>query len=356
MPKSKNDLRELLGLTPLCQVPDEEIFYHLVPQVIKCMLGCIVEVGKPLVSDLEIPCFPGDEASNLNGHKLYGKEGFVRYPYIVRRYITQHGAVYIKRDRVKVKVCALYGDADKGKAELVHMAALKDRRFDGTLAANDSALVTFPYDHVAYSRVIHPRASSLEVSIYSFMPGSRVVDVTGEPEYDAFIEKPFSFIEQPDKFLAYFERAWRANRSPGQRAAPVPNVSKTILAGFEAIARSAKYDFLESACSHYHVAMWFLASGYRYTYKYDVDIMARLQAGLNKIEASTGTALRRPQQSWACVIQNLMPKTSIPEHLRMDGIRWPQDNIGQQSLWLNKPLTEHALQILPGPGYLTLLA
>lgn len=356
MPKTKNgNLRELLGVTPLCQVSDEDIFYHLVPQVIKCMLGCITDVSKPVVTDAMQPSFPGDEIANLNNHKLYGKDGFVRYPYLVRRYLTQHGAVFIKRDRVKVKVYALYGDVEKGKAEIVHMAALKDRRFDGTIAANDSSLVTFPYDHVAYSKVIHPQASSLEISIYSFMPGSRVVDVTGEAEYDAFIEKPFLFAEQqPEKFLAYFERAWKANRSPGQNAAPVPNVSKTILTGFEAIARKAGYDFLESACSHYHVAMWFLASGYRYTYKYDVEIMRRLQEGLQKIEAATGSALRRPQQSWACVIQNLQPKTEIPPDLRMDGVRWPQDNLNQQSLWLNKPLSEHALKLLPGPQYLTL--
>lgn len=343
------DVAEMLGLTRVARISDKEVFEHLLTPTVKAMLGPIADTGKPKVIETEQGQLPGFNASNLNSHLLYGGQtGFVRFPYIETLYRTLFGAIVVRRDGRKLKVMALHGDWKQGKAELIHMAALRDRRYDGTKAGNDTALLDFPYDHPVYSRPLHPEARSLELSIYSFLPGSRISDVTGDFEFEAFVESPYRFLDDPDLFLKLFRRAFLAKRSPGQSASPIPDVSKLAMPGFERLARKAGYDFVEGAASHYHVAMWLMSAGYRLSYAEDVQTMSGFAAGLKAIR-DAGMPLSRPQQSWICVLQSLRPSELIPDQLRLSNLKWPQDNIGPENLWLHKPLTARASQLVPGP-------
>lgn len=334
---------EMLGVTPLSRtpVPDEMIWEHLLTPTVKALLGPITQIGEPTVFETAAGHFPGDESTNLNAHLIYGQAGFVRYPYISVCHRTSYGALVIKRDLRKIKICAWVGDVDAGKAELVYMLGLRDRRFDGTKAANDTALLNFPYDDSS-NRPLSKDLSSLEVSIYSFLPGSKIQDADGDLEFEQFVEKPFSFMDRPELFLKLFKRAWAGKRAPGQHAAPIKDVARLVLPGIELVARHCGYDFLEAACSHYHVAMWFTANDFRYAYKRDQSSMQAIAAGLKRIR-DEGTPMSRPQQSWVCVLQNLCAD-HIPAQLRL-GVRWPQDNIGPHSLWVCKALSQRAREL-----------
>jgi hypothetical protein len=343
----KYNLAEMLGFTRLADVQDHEIWEHLLTPQVKALIGPITRRGEPQVMETIEGQFPGDVATNLNLHRLYaGSADCVRFPYISTLHKTENGALVIKRDTLKVKVMAWVGDVMSGRAELVFIASLRDRRYDGTKRANDSALLFYTYDDPKYHRRLHEGLRSAEVSIYSFLPGSRVVDATGEPEFEQFIEKPFTFLDRPELFVKYFQRAWLTSRAPGQFAAAIQDVSKKILPGFEAIARSKGYDLLECATSHYHVAWWFKSRGYRYSYVEDEQTMQQLADGIKRIKES-GHKLTRPQESWVCVIQSLRPTELIPTGLYLNGPLWPQDNIGPELLWMNKPLTDKATALIP---------
>lgn len=347
---TKIDAVEMLGITPLARtlLTDEFVFQHLLTPTVRAMLGQVTSIGEPKLFETIAGHFPGDEANNLNEHLLYGgKAGYVRYPYISQLFRTTYGAVVLKRDANKLKLSAWLGDVDKGRGELIHMVALRDRHKDGSKQANDCALLDFPYDDPFHHRRIHPTARSLELSIYSFAPGSRLVDATGDAQFDEFVSKPFTFAGQTETFMKNFHQAWKTRRAPGQNSVPIRDVSKVILPGFEELAKSCGYDFLESAPSHYHVAMWLISSGYKYTRKNDQETMDRFTVRLAALREN-GQALTRSQQSWVCVLQNLQERAAIPAHLNLGDLRWPQDNIGPQTLWVYKPLSQFALALEAG--------
>src|SRR5262249_36978824 len=137
---------ELLGYTPVSQSSDEDIWRYLVSPMTKVLLGDIVECRPPRVLETQEGLFEGDRVSNLNDHRLYGGQiGFVRFPYVVNFYKTENGAFVVKRDGVKLEVFCWFGEVEKGKAEMILKAALRDRRYDGTKRANDTALLDYPY-------------------------------------------------------------------------------------------------------------------------------------------------------------------------------------------------------------------
>ncbi len=338
---------EMLGFTRLTEVQDQEIWQHLLTPQVKALIGPITVHGVPQILETLAGQFPGDHATNLNSHRLYaGSQDYVRFPYLSTLHKTQHGALVIKRDAAKIKAMCWVGDVMLGTAELVYIAALRDRQHDGTKRANDSALLLYPYDDPKYHRRLHTGLRSAEVSIYSFLPGSRVLDATGEPEFDKFIEMPFSFLDRPQLFRDYFQRAWKTKRAPGQFAAAIQDVSKLCPPGFEVIAKSKGYDLLECATSHYHVAQWLKGRGYRYSYTEDQTTIDQLTAGIKRIK-SAGVPLTRQQESWVCVIQSLRPTELIPDGLYLNGPLWPQDNVGPELLWMNKPLNERAATLIP---------
>ncbi|RTL40107.1 MAG: hypothetical protein EKK48_16780 [Candidatus Melainabacteria bacterium] len=338
------DVTAQLGITPICLVSDSEIWTHLVTPTVKGLLGPIVSQAAPEVLETVQGKFSGDEVSNLNDHRLYGgKTGFVRHPYIYSMYKTLNGAFIVKRDGVKFEAFCWYGDIDRSP-ELILKAALRDRRYDGTPRANDTALVDFPYDDPKHNAPLHSELKSVELSIYGFMPGSRIVDATGEPEFDRFFASPFSFADRPELFLKYFNRAWNTKRAPGQHAAPIRDVASHALPGFERIARAHGYDVIEMAASHYHVAKWAQSGGYVFSSSEQAREFASMTEGLAAIRAA-GHPLTRSQQSWACVAQNL-PAEHIPAALNMHGPLWMQDNLGQKCLWVHKPLSEAAHRLL----------
>ena len=83
MLKSKPiNVAEMLGLTRITRVTDVDVWNHLLTPTVKAMLGPITKVAEPVVMETIAGHFPGDEAANLNGHLLYGQNGYVRYPYI----------------------------------------------------------------------------------------------------------------------------------------------------------------------------------------------------------------------------------------------------------------------------------
>lgn len=341
---------ELLGITAVTQISDEQIWNELITPQVKAFLGEIQ--GEPVTRVLETVSgeFPGDEVTNLNGHLLYGgKPGLVRFPYIQTIYKTRYGFLIIKRDGLKFKVTAWVGK--KGKLELILKASLRDRRYDGTKRANDCSLVDFPYDDAINAPLsVNGQpvdAKSVELSIYCFMPGSRIVQIGGkrDAQYDEFVRSPFSFTDRPKLFLKHFWRAWESERSPGQNANPIPDVSGVVAAAFDRLAVSAGYDFIENASSHYHVAMWAVAVGYRYTLLEHAKTLKEFSAGIKRLKDS-GMQLTRQQESWVCVAQSL-PREFIPKELDLGGPVWPQDNIGPANLWMNKPLNERAKLLIP---------
>lgn len=344
---SNVNVAELLGPTPIARVTDREICSLLLSPQTKALLGPIeTAIHGPRLHETDSPLFPGDEVSNLNNHQLYGgKTGFIRFPYVATIYKTAYGALVIKRDQHKFKVQAYIGDISKGRAELIYMAALRDRRFDGTLRGNDCALLSFPYDEKG-NAPLPVDASSVEVSVYAFSPGSRIAHASGDADLEKFVANPFKILDDPQKFRHLLDRAWASQRSPGQVGAPIGDISKYIGPRFDLIAKSKGYDFLEDAASHYHVAMYAMSMGYRCTYEDQEKQLAEFKAGIERIKAS-GVKLTRQQESWVCVMQSL-PVELIPPQFYLGGIKWPQDNISQTNLWMNKPLSDKARLLIPG--------
>ena len=345
------DVAGLLGFTPIARVTDAEIWALLLTPHVRALLGDVVSVAGPVVSDSVHGFFPGDDVTNLNGHRLYGglTSDHVRFPYVNVMYRTRYGALVIKRDLLKIKAMAWFGDVERGKAQLIYSSALRDRRFDGTRRANDISLIDFPYDERLFNAPL-PFGTSCEQSIYGFLPGSRITEILGPEgeEYEKFVGNPFTFLDRPEVFLKYFQRAWNGGRSPGQIGAVIPDVSKLIIQQFEKVAAKCGYDFIENCSSHYHVARWTLSLGYRYTYEHDAVVLRALTEGINRLKAS-GRQFTRPQESWICVVQSLRPIELIPEGLYLGGPEWPQNNIDQKNLWMNKPLNEKAAALLPKP-------
>lgn len=340
---------ELLGFTKVCQVSDEDIWQHLVSPMTKGLLGNIVEIRPPRVIESLEGLFPGDHVANLNDHRLFGGQpGFVRFPYVTNFCKTENGAFIVKRDGVKFEVFCWFGEVEKGRGEMILKAGLRDRRFDGTKRANDSALLDYPYDDPILHRPLSPDFSSVELSIYAFMPGSRVIDVISDTEYERFVTQPYTFKDKPQEFLKYFNMAWSSKRAPGQQAAPIPDVAPFVLRGFQRIAEDLGYDFLEMAPSHYHVARWGLGGDYLFRDPEQEATFNAFSDGLERIRAS-GTPLTRSQQSWVCVVQSLAAQNLIPPVLRLNGPQWPQDNIGPKVLWLYKPISERVKGFKPDP-------
>ncbi|MBZ0188268.1 MAG: hypothetical protein K8F91_18605 [Candidatus Obscuribacterales bacterium] len=337
------NIPELLGLTPVSMVSDREIFEHLVSPQVKALLGDVQERTITVREQTEGD-FIGDEVSNLNDHRLYGgQKGFVRFPYINTVYKTAYGALIIKRDGLKFKVFAWTGKMHASMSELIFKAALRDRRFDGSLKANETSLLDFPY-HDPVNALIIPGAptgsTSVELSVYGFIPGSQIVDATGDRQFHDFVANPFTFIDRPKLFLRLFKRAWKSKRSPGQVGSAVPDVTRFTPGAMERFAIAQGYDYIENASSHYHVAKWAESIGYRYSDPDQGAALACLTAGIKRVKEG-GLTLTRPQESWLCVIQSL-PRQFIADQYYMGGCTWPQDNISQVNLWMYKPLSERA--------------
>lgn len=339
------NVADLVGPAPISRVTDKQIWSLMLSPQVKALLGPIETVTGPQVHETTEPLFPGDEVSNLNNNLIYGKPGFVRFPYVATIYKTVYGALVIKRDASKFKVAAYVGDIMKGKGELMFVAALRDRRYDGTLRGNDCAMLGYPYDDPT-NRPLPHNVKSVEISLYAFMPGSRISHATGDMELQTFVANPFAFCDRPELFRALFDRAWKTERSPGQISASIPDVAKILGPNFEKLALKHGYDFLEDAASHYHVAMFAHSLGYRITYEDQAKEFEALRAGIERIKKS-GKKLTRSQESWVCVAQSL-PTHLIPEGLDLGGPKWPQDNISQTNLWTNKPLNQKALELIPG--------
>lgn len=341
---------EMLGITPIALVSDQQIWDELLTPQVKAFLGEIQGAPTVRVQETVSGEFPGDEVTNLNGHLLYGKPGYVRFPYIQTVYRTKYGCVIIKRDGLKFKVTAWVGK--RGKQELIFRASLRDRRYDGTKRADDSSLLDFTYADAINAPLQKDGksidAKSVELSIYAFMPGSKIASACGDNAFEEFVRNPYTFLDRPKLFIKYFRKAWKTERSPGQVANPIPDVSGITPAVFEKFAIDAGYDFIENSSSHYHIAMWGVSLGYRYTLPENAKVLAAFTAGIKQLKAN-GIELTRPQESWVCVLQSL-PKEHLPKDLKvldLAGPVWPQDNIGPANLWMNKPLTERAKQLLP---------
>jgi len=344
------EIAELLGFTPIARVTDDEIWQHLVTPTVKGLLGEVKVKQPALLLDTKEGLFKGDAVSNLNHHDIKGPDGKerVRYPYLHTIWRTVNGMVVFKRDGVKFEVFCWFGDVEREKGELIFKAALRDRRFDGTTRANDCALLEYTYDNPDYHQRLSQELSSVELSIYGFMPGSRIVDATGDAEFDSFVANPFRFIDDTDHFLALFQRALASKRAPGQFSAPIPDVSQFTLRGFDHLARKYGYDLLEMAASHYHVAKWAMNGGYLLPDPDQALVMSQLAAGLDAIRAK-GHPLTRTQQSWACAVQSLRPVDKIPATFYMGNseLVWPQDNVSDYCLWLYKPLSAKAKDFAP---------
>jgi hypothetical protein len=389
------------SVTRISQVTDEEIWRHLVTPTVKGLLGSIIKVESNQVLDTVAGLFPGDEVTNLNGHMLADANGklskdYVRFPYNHTLYRTVNGAMVIKRDGVKFEVFCWFGDIDRGKGELIFKAALRDRVYDGTKRANDCALLEYAYDNPDYHKRLSTVLSSVELSIYGFMPGSRIIDATGDKVFDQFVTNPFLFLDNPQAFLSLFHRAFKSKRGPGQYSAAIPDVAKYSLAGFERLASKYGYDLIEMAASHYHVAKWAQAGGYAYSDPAQAEMVAKLQAGLgghprkryssDSLSAildlrAAEPAARRLGAQWVPHVwyrfvalldgrsdteqtasqagegdgEPPQAKVETAKHLLCSlwctRLRWPQNNVDDECLWLYKPLSAKAQGFIPNISF-----
>lgn len=122
MPTFQNpNFLDLLGVSALARVTDEEIWKHLVTPSVKGLLGAIVSSEPAQALDTVRGFFSGYTVTNLNGHKLADEHGLtterVRFPYVSSIYRTQNGAVVFMRDGLKFEVMCWYGDVDRGRGE-----------------------------------------------------------------------------------------------------------------------------------------------------------------------------------------------------------------------------------------------
>lgn len=336
----------MLGFSPLLEIPSEQLYSVLSPTILT-LLGDFCGEEDTTVSETQAGSLAGDEVSNLNRHLLYGQTGFVRYPYIVCTRRTENGAVVIKREMLKVLVLAWFGDFDRGDCQLVMRTGLRDRRFDGTARADDCSLSSFSYSDPANTpQLIRGRklaASSVELSVYTHAPGTRLAMHNEDAEFDSFVEQPFAFADRPSLFRELFDRAWISDRAPGQHYLPIADVANNIVRAQERIAVACGYDFMEIAASHYHVARWFLAHHYSFASAEQGQTIHAFRQAIDSLKETI--SLSRAQQSWLCVAQHL-PSDLIPPGLNLCGPKWPQDNIGAECLWMYKPLNETAKQML----------
>ncbi|MBX9571074.1 MAG: hypothetical protein K2X77_19415 [Candidatus Obscuribacterales bacterium] len=330
------------GVTPIAFVPDEEIWNIVTPQT-RAFLGKIVgsESGEKDNTD---GLFPGDQVSNLNANVLAGSSKVLRFPYVYTQYITENGRFVVKRDGVKIKAMGWVGDLSKGAGELIYSFALRDRRFDGTARANDCSLLDYPYDNPSnrpLANLATPHSfSSVETSLYSWLPGTRVGGACGDADFENFVRNPFTFVDKPELFLSLFERALKTDRLPGMYAQPIPDVGRSTHRAFDKLSSLAGYDFLETAPSHLHVLLWNLKDGYRVSSPAQQLVTEQLRAGLKRMRES-GVKLPRSADPWIVALQSL-PRKYIPDAYFLGGAVWPQDNIGPINLWLYKPLSERA--------------
>ena len=335
-----------LGITPIAFVPDEEIWNIVTPQT-RAFLGNIVSAESG-VKDTTDGLFPGDQVSNLNANVLAGSSKTLRAPYLFTQYVTENGRFVVKRDAVKIKAMGWVGDVANGAGELIYSFALRDRRFDGSLRANDCSLLDYPYDHRSNSPLANLAAphdfSSVETSLYSWLPGTRVGGACGDQEFENFVRNPFTFAASPEDFLRLFNRALRTDRLPGMFAQPIPDVGRSTHKAFDKLASLAGYDFVETAPSHLHVLLWNLKDGYRYSSAEQKAVIDELRAGLKRMR-DTGVELKRSADPWIIALQSL-PREFIPDHYFLGGSVWPQDNISQINLWLHKPLSERAKAVV----------
>ncbi len=344
---TKEMINHYLGVQPIVLLDDTEIWRRLISPNTKSLLGKIVtEPGISMVDTIQGE-FPGDEVTNLNQHQINGARGqHIRFPYLKSTYQTERGKVIVKRDQTKVVVLGWYGKrGEKDTAgQLIYKVAIRDRCFDGTPYANDCSLQDFPRHDPELHKPLLADASSVELSIYGFLPGTRVKDYLGDEEHESFIAKPFKFIEDPELFLQHFEKAFKSALAPGQIAAPIPDMAPFMSANVEKVAASRGYDFAEGAASHYHVCRWGQAFGWRVTDPEKATIINELTAGLARLREK-GIRLTRSQESWVCVLQSL-PRKYIPDQLYLGGATWQHDGLNKNYLWMHKPLTDRAKGLL----------
>ena len=338
----RNAVSSVLGVTPIAFISDHEIWQIVTPQVL-AFLGPF-DKSQCTLRETTDGMFVGDQVTNLNGNVIGGDPKKLRVPYLNTLYRTQNGAFVIKRDGFKIKAMGWFGDIDRGTQQLIYSFALRDRRFDGTARANDCSLLDYPYDHPSHTplpMLENPdQYSSLETSLYSWLPGTRIGATCGDLEFENFVKNPYTFVSQPSDFLRLFKKVLSSDRLPGMFAQPIPDVGKTTHKAFDTLATKAGYDFLETAPSHLHVLLWNMKDGYRITSKDQQETVDRLREGLKRLQAS-GVRIQRSHEPWIVALQSL-PREFIPDEFYLGGAIWPQDNISPINLWLYKPLSERA--------------
>lgn len=344
---SREMINHYLGVQPIVLVDDTEIWRYLISPNTKSLLGKLKE-SKPSIAMVDTVQgeFPGDEVTNLNEHRINGESTqHIRFPYLKSTYHTEYGKVIIKRDQTKFVVLGWFGKPGRGgQGQLIYKVAFRDRCFDGTPYANDCSLQDFPRHDPVLHKKLTDEALSIELSTYGFLPGTRVRDYVGDDEYENFIAKPFKFIEQPEVFLKHFEQAFKSALSPGQVAAPIPDMAKFMGPNVDKIARKRGYELMEGAASHYHVYRWGQLFGWIVSDKEKAAILDELTAGLARLREK-GIRLTRSQESWVCVLQSL-PRKYIPDQLYLGGATWQHDGLNKNYLWMHKPLTERAKGLL----------
>lgn len=344
---SREQINHYLGVQPIVMVDDNEIWRRLISPITKTILGKIKEATPTVtVIDTVQGEFPGDEVSNLNEHRINGEGAKrIRFPYLKSTYHTERGKLIIKRDQTKFVVLGWFGKPGReGHGQLIYKVAFRDRCFDGTPYANDCSLQDFPrHDPVLHKRM-DVDALTVELSTYGFLPGSRVKDYLNEDEYEDFIAKPFKFVEQPEVFLKYFERAFKSALSPGQIAAPIPDMAAFMGPNVDRIALARGYEIAEGAASHYHVCRWGQTFGWRVTDPDKAAVIVQLTAELARLREK-GVRLTRSQESWVCVLQSL-PRKYIPNELYLGGVTWQHDGLNKNYLWMHKALSERTKGLL----------
>lgn len=265
-----------------------------------------------------------------------------------RRYGYRDGVVTIKRNHNALKIHVHRGSlARPDRMREIVKFKLRDKRHDGSPAANDSPLTDWYY----HGPADHPHAHSVELSIYSRDPDRYHGDVTGDAEMEEFLREPFSLAGSP-RFLPAWRRAFELAGAdggpfPGQAAPSLPGVAEHFTKGIEPFLRGLGYGRIDNLPSHWNVVHFLRKHGYRFVHPEQEKTVERLGTALAAVDAErrkTGLRpLTRAQQSWVVLLQNrAFQEAGVPPpELYLGGATYPlwlQDDGTPVNLWMWKPL------------------
>ena len=325
------------------QITDRHVLEHLLHDDLFALIGDrqhgrLVKAETVQLGEHDVGLFPGD------GEHHPGRVH-------VRRYLYPHGLVTIKRNRNALKIHVHRGSLERpGEMREMVKFKIRDRRFDGSKAANESPLTDWFYD----GEMDRPHPHAVELSLYSRDPARYHGDVTGDANLGEFLAEPFGLAGSP-AFLPAWRRAFalaadpKAPVFPGQVAPSIPGVAQHFTLGIEALLHRLGYRQIDNLPSHFNVYHFLAKQGYQATHPEDERALADLRTALDHLNATRAArgepAITRAQEAWVVLLQGPAfrgPGVPPPE-LDLGGKTYPlwmNDDGTARNVWMTKAITE----------------